>query len=167
MVKRRLILSRLLIGFSLVAVILLLGTCGGERGGKNDEIGKKGKFASGNGYLLYFKSSDTTVPVTPTVSTTGGPTSNGDQVAWVLMDSNLSITSLTFPAAGCGTSNVPSTWTPYPSPAWYQQYAFSGPLTPPPGGTSNGSYNLYYKIRLSDGSGPCGRIIINKGSLEK
>ena len=143
---------RLIIGLGLTTTALLLGSCA-----------SKEKLLSNSGQLLYFQSGDSTVSVTPTASTTGGPTSSGDEVAWVLVNSSLTITSITFPAAGCGNSNLPGGWTPYQSPGYSKQFAWSGSLTPPPNGTSDGSWNLYYKITLSNGQGPCGRIIIKKG----
>ena len=170
MALRRSLFSQLFLGLSLVLMILALGACAKkeEKAAKNAEAAEGGEepFLTTAGSLLYFKGGvggDTSVAATPQAHTGGGPTvSTGDQVAWVLYGSALTVTSLTFPATtSCGTSNVPAGWTPYAAPDQYKGYAFSGPLTqPPPSVPNTGSWNLYYKITLSDNSGPCGHIII-------
>ena len=171
MALRRSLFPRLFLGPSLVLMILALGACAKKEAAKNAETAEGGEepFLSSAGSLLYFKGGvggDTSIATSPQAHTGGGPTtSTGDQVAWVLYGStSLTVTSLTFPATtSCGTSNVPAGWTPYGCAGSVQgvrvlrsSHAAAGR------GTNNGQWNLYYKITLSDGSGPCGHIIIVK-----
>ncbi len=149
MVPHHSVPSRLFIGLRIALAVSLLSSAT--------------MFGSGgSGALLYFQATDQKVSVTPTISTDGGPSSGGDQVAWVLVGSTLTIRTISFAATTCGNSTVPTTWTPYPTPGSSGQNAWTGPLSPPPNGVSDGAYVLYYKITLSNGAGPCGHIIINK-----
>ena len=145
--------SRQFIGVRIVLAIVLLSSAT--------------LFGSNYGFLLYFTATDQTVSYTPTVSTKGGPSGGGDMVAWELVGSPLTIRTITFPTTGCGSSSVPSTWTPYPNTGSSGQIGWTGPMSAPPGSVGNGNYDLYYKITLSDGSSPCGHIIINRQSLKK
>ena len=161
MVPRQSVPPRSFIGLGLVAAILLLGASASSGEGEKSKSPDK-KLQSGSGSLVYFQASDKTINTYPTVSTDGGPTSGGDMVAWALVGSTLYIRSIAFSVPACGASTVPANWTPFQTPGESGPFGWSGPLTPAPSGTSNQAYTLYYKITLSDGTGPCGHIIINK-----
>jgi hypothetical protein len=184
MAPARSVFPRLFVGLTLVLMISVFGSCSNDKkaeGEKKAETGKKAEIAqksegetgepepilsSTYNNLLYFQSTDSVVAKVPYAYTSGNPTSTGDQLAWVLIppaaNPTITIASITMPAVGCGNSTVPIGWTPYPRPVFCGQLAGSGPLSPPTAGTNSGSYDLYYKIMLSTGSGPCGHIVIVK-----
>jgi hypothetical protein len=153
MVPHRRAVFRLVTALSLGAMTLTIGSCE-----------KKPILAHpcACDHLVYFQATDTNIPDV-NVWTSGNPLSTGDQVAWALITPGATISSVAIPGGGCGSSTVGS-WAPYPRAGTDQQTnAYSGPLYPAPGGTNDGKYFLPYKITLSTGGGPCGRIIINKG----
>ena len=168
MVPRGSIISRWVIGLSLLVMILALGDCGG--GGKDAAEQKDLRgFPIPGDHMVYVTSKTAEIPVAK-VHTTGNPSGTGDQLAWALVipgDPGDSISGITLPDSTCGPSTAAwtATWTPYPKPGLQGAAATSGPMTPPPPGTNDGSLDLWYRINLASGTignGPCGRMIIVK-----
>ena len=171
MALRRSLFPQVFLGLSLVLTILVLGACAKKEPAKKEaEIKTEGEKKSEGesdggeplltpaGSLLYFKGGvggDTSISTAPQAHTGGGPTvSTGDQVAWVLYGSALTVTSLTFPATtNCGASNVPAGWTPYAAPDQYKGYAFSvrSRSRQPERATGNGTCTTRSRSRMAPG----------------